>query len=55
MDFKEIKKLNGIRSNLTSTNKCKLSSVQLQVLVNNFYLFHKQMTLKDVINNQSIN
>ena len=55
MDFKRNKETEGIRSNLTSTNKCKLSSVQLQVIVNIFYLFHKQMTLKNVINNQYIN
>ena len=32
--LKEIGKLKGIKSNLTSTNKCKLKSVQLQVIVN---------------------
>ena len=31
---KETKKLNGIKSKLTSTKRCKLRSVQLQVIVN---------------------
>ena len=31
---KKVKKLNGIKSNLTSTKICKLRTVQLQVIVN---------------------
>ena len=34
MTFKRSKETNGIKSNLTSTNMCKLRNVQLQVIVN---------------------
>ena len=42
--LKEINKLNGIRSNLTSTNKSKECPITSNS--KHFYLFHKKMNLK---------